>query len=184
MGKKYKVIYADPPWQYERTYGQGVAEKHYHTMSLKELQSLPVAEIADDDCVLFLWVTFPCLPEGLSVMESWGFAYKTCGFNWVKKNKKADSYFMGLGFWTRSNSEICLLGVKGKPKRVSKSVKQICDARVMEHSRKSDEIRERIVKLCGDVPRIELFARNRYEGWDCLGNEIDGKDIREAILEV
>lgn len=91
---------------------------------------------------------------------------------------------MGLGFWTRSNSEVCLLGVKGKPKRVSKSVKQICDARVMEHSRKPDEIRERIVKLCGDVPRIELFARSRHDGWDCLGDEIDGKDIKEAILEV
>lgn len=114
-------------------------------------------------------------------MRSWGFQYKTCAFNWVKRNKKADSFYFGLGFWTRSCSEICLLGTKGNPKRVSKSVRQICDARIMEHSRKPDEIRERIVELCGDLPRIELFARQEYAGWDCLGNEIDGRDIREAL---
>ena len=157
MGKKYKVIYADPPWQY-RVYskkGQGrSAENHYHTMNIDDIRSLPVADIADDDCVLFLWITFPCLKEGISVMESWGFTYKTCGFNWVKRNKKKDTYFMGLGFWTRSNSEVCLIGTKGHPKRVSKAVSQICDSRVMAHSKKPDEIRKRIVELCGDVPRI------------------------------
>lgn len=187
MGKKYKVIYADPPWHY-RVYsqkGEGrSAENHYHTMKIEDIRSLPVETIADDDCILFLWVTFPCLLEGISVMESWGFTYKTCGFNWVKRNKKSDSFFLGLGFWTRSNSEICLLGTKGRPKRVSKAVAQVCDARIMEHSKKPDEIRDRIVELCGDVPRIELFARERYEGWDCLGDAIDGKDIRDAILEV
>ena len=87
-------------------------------------------------------------------------------------------------FRSRSNSEVCILGTKGRPKRVSKAVPQVCDARIMEHSKKPDEIRERIVELCGDLPRIELFARQRYEGWDCLGDEIDGRDIREAILEV
>ena len=187
MGKKYKVIYADPPWQY-RVYskkGQGrSAENHYHTMNIDDIRSLPVADIADDDCVLFLWITFPCLKEGISVMESWGFTYKTCGFNWVKRNKKKDTYFMGLGFWTRSNSEVCLIGTKGHPKRVSKVVSQICDARVMAHSKKPDEIRKRIVELCGDVPRIELFARKTADGWDCLGDEIDGKDIRDALKGV
>ena len=187
MGKKYKVIYADPPWQY-RVYskkGQGrSAENHYHTMNIDDIRSLPVADIADDDCVLFLWITFPCLKEGISVMESWGFTYKTCGFNWVKKNKKKDTYCMGLGFWTRSNSEVCLIGTKGHPKRVSKAVSQICDARVMAHSKKPDEIRQRIVELCGNVPRIELFARETAEGWDCLGDEIDGKDIRDALKGV
>lgn len=187
MGKKYKIIYADPPWQY-RVYskkGKGrSAENHYHTMNIDDIRSLPVGEIADDDCVLFLWITFPCLKEGISVMESWGFTYKTCGFNWVKRNKKKDTYFMGLGFWTRSNSEVCLIGTKGHPKRISKAVAQVCDARVMEHSRKPAEIRERIVKLCGDVPRIELFARETVEGWDCLGDEIDGADIRDALKEV
>ena len=104
--------------------------------------------------------------------------------NWVKRNKKKDTYFMGLGFWTRSNSEVCLIGTKGHPKRVSKAVPQVCDARVMEHSRKPSEIRDRIVELCGDVPRIELFARETVKGWDCLGDEIDGEDIRDALVEV
>lgn len=187
MGKKYKIIYADPPWQY-RVYskkGQGrSAENHYHTMNIKDIMALPVDKIADKDCILFLWITFPCLKEGIEVMERWGFKYKTCGFNWVKKNKKKNTYFMGLGFWTRSNSEVCLIGTKGQPKRVSKSVPQICDARIMEHSRKPAEIRERIVELCGELPRIELFARDKVKGWDSLGDEMDGKDIREALREV
>lgn len=187
MGKKYKIIYADPPWQY-RVYskkGQGrSAENHYHTMNIKDIMALPVDKIADKDCILFLWITFPCLKEGIEVMERWGFKYKTCGFNWVKRNKKKNTYFMGLGFWTRSNSEVCLIGTKGQPKRVSKSVSQICDARIMEYSRKPAEIRERIVELCGELPRIELFARDKVKGWDSLGDEIDGKDIREALREV
>ena len=187
MWKKYKIIYADPPWQY-RVYskkGQGrSAENHYHTMNIKDIMALPVDKIADKDCILFLWITFPCLKEGIEVMERWGFKYKTCGFNWVKRNKKKNTYFMGLGFWTRSNSEVCLIGTKGQPKRVSKSVPQICDARIMEHSRKPAEIRERIVELCGELPRIELFARDKVKGWDSLGDEIDGKDIREALREV
>ena len=187
MGKKYKIIYADPPWQY-RVYskkGQGrSAENHYHTMNIKDIMALPVDKIADKDCILFLWITFPCLKEGIEVMERWGFKYKTCGFNWVKRNKKKNTYFMGLGFWTRSNSEVCLIGTKGQPKRVSKSVSQICDARIMEHSRKPAEIRERIVELCGELPRIELFARDTVKGWDSLGVEIDGKDIIEALREV
>lgn len=187
MRTKFNIIYADPPWQYKVYSKKGIgrsAENHYHTMNIKDIQLLPVKDIAADDCILFLWVTFPCLIEGLSVMESWGFTYKTCGFNWVKKNKKSDSWFMGLGFWTRSNSEVCLIGTRGRPKRFSKSVKQICDARIMEHSKKPNEIRKRIVELCGDLPRIELFAREISEGWVCLGDEIDGKDIRESILEV
>lgn len=187
MGKKYKIIYADPPWQY-RVYSkkgqEKSAENHYHTMNIKDIMALPVDKIADKDCILFLWITFPCLKEGIEVMERWGFKYKTCGFNWVKRNKKKNTYFMGLGFWTRSNSEVCLIGTKGQPKRVSKSVSQICDARIMEHSRKPAEIRERIVELCGELPRIELFARDKVKGWDSLGDEIDGKDIREALREV
>lgn len=187
MGKKYKIIYADPPWQY-RVYskkGQGrSAENHYHTMNIKDIMALPVDKIADKDCILFLWITFPCLKEGIEVMERWGFKYKTCGFNWVKRNKKKNTYFMGLGFWTRSNSEVCLIGTKGQLKRVSKSVPQICDARIMEHSKKPAEIRERIVELCGELPRVELFARDKVKGWDSLGDEIDGKDIREALREV
>ena len=187
MGRRYKVIYADPPWNY-RVYSKeenrGTAISHFPTMRIEDIKALPVAGIADQDCILFLWTTFPCLKEGLEVIESWGFRYTTCGFNWVKRNKKQDTWFMGLGFWTRANSEICLIATKGHPKRVSKSVLQICDARIMEHSQKPSEIRNRIVELCGDVPRIELFAREKADGWEALGNEVDGKDIMEALLEI
>ena len=186
MGK-YQIIYADPPWQF-KTYSKKRQPAKISGLPLflyehGRCYGTPVETLAAEDCVLFLWVTFPLLREGLETMRRWGFTYKTCGFNWVKRNKKADSWFMGLGYWTRSNSELCLIGTKGHPKRISKSVSQICDARIMEHSRNPEEIRDRLVELCGDLPRIELFARSRAEGWDSLGNEIDGRDIREAICE-
>lgn len=184
---KYSVIYADPPWAYHVYSKKGKgrsAENHYRTMNVEDIKKLPIEKISAKDCILFLWVTFPCLIQGLQVMNSWGFAYKTCGFVWVKRNKKSDSFFTGLGFWTRSNAEICLIGTRGHPHRVSKAVKQVCDARIMEHSKKPDEIRERIVDLCGNVPRIELFGRKEVEGWEVIGNEIDGRDIREALQEV
>ncbi len=171
--KKYKVIYADPPWSYNVWSGKGkTAANHYDCMKKEDISNLPVGNLADKDCVLFLWVTFPCLREGLEVMKEWGFEYKTCGFVWVKKNKKSDSWFWGLGYWTRANAEICLIGTKGKPDRKSRSVHQVVDSRIREHSRKPDEVRDRIVQLCGDVPRIELFARQSVGGWDCWGNEV------------
>ena len=188
MGEKYSIIYADPPWQF-KTYSKKGQEKksadcHYQCMSIEEIMALPVNEIAEQNSILFLWVTFPLLKEGIETIQKWGFEYKTCGFNWVKKNKKSDGWFWGLGYWTRSNSELCLIGTKGKPKRISKSVSQICDARIMEHSKKPNEIRDKIVELCGDIPRIELFARCSTDGWKCIGNEIDGKDIRIALQEM
>ena len=108
----------------------------------------------------------------LKVIKEWGFEYKTCGFSWVKKNKKADSLFWGMGYYTRSNNEICLLATKGKPKRVSSGVHQVVIDKIREHSRKPDCVRDRIVKLCGDLPRIELFARQKTPGWDVWGNEV------------
>lgn len=187
MGKKYNIIYADPPWTFE-TYsdkGKGKSpEQHYQCMTIDDIYNLKVNEIADDNCVLLLWVTFPLLREGLETMKRWGFEYKTCAFNWVKRNKISDSWFWGMGYWTRSNSELCLLGTKGKPSRVSKSIHQVCDARVMQHSKKPDEIRIKIVELCGDLPRIELFGRQLFDGWDVLGNEIDGRDIRDVLDEI
>lgn len=182
--KKYKVIYADPPWTFKAYSNKGEqksAQNHYSCMTIEDIYNLNISDIADDDCVLFLWVTFPLVQEGLETIRSWGFTYKTVAFNWVKRCKKSDKWFWGLGYWTRSNSEICLLATRGHPKRVSKSVHQVCDARVMQHSQKPDEIRDRIVELCGDVPRIELFARERADGWDALGNEIDGMDIRQSL---
>ena len=118
-----------------------------------------------------MWATFPMLREALDLIEAWGFKYKTIAFNWVKQNKSGAGLFWGLGNWTRSNSEICLLAIKGKPKRVSAAVHSVVMTPVQRHSQKPDEVRERIVKLVGDVPRIELFARQSAPGWDCWGNE-------------
>lgn len=173
--RKYQIIYADPPWSFRTWSGKGKkrsADSHYECMKKKDIQKLPVPKLCEDDCVLFLWVTFPCLEEGLELIKKWGFTYKTCAFTWVKKNKKADTWFLGQGFWTRANAEVCLLATKGKPKRVSMSVRQIIDARIMEHSKKPPETRDRIVELCGDISRIELFARQKAQGWDCWGNEV------------
>mgnify|MGYP003644205552 FL=1 len=179
--KKYNIIYADPPWTYKVWSGKGKekksAENHYDCMDIEDIYSLPVQNIADDNCILFLWVTYPLLKEGLQTIEEWGFTYKTCGFSWVKKNKIADSFFWGLGHWTRANNEICLLATKGKPSRVSKSVHQIIYEPIREHSRKPDCARNRIIDLCGDLPRIELFARQSVDGWDSWGNEVENNQI-------
>jgi len=121
---------------------------------------------------LFMWITYPKLLIGLKAMESWGFKYRSAAFTWVKRNKKADTWFWGMGHWTRANAEVCFLGVKGKPQRESASVHSIVDERIQEHSKKPDVVRNKIVELCGDLPRIELFARQKVEGWDSWGNEI------------
>ena len=112
------------------------------------------------------------LQEALKVIESWGFKYKTIGFQWIKQNKSGKGFFFGLGRWTRGNSECCLIAVKGKPKRISNSVSQLVFSPLQEHSKKPDIVREKIVELIGDKPRIELFARQSVEGWDCWGNEV------------
>lgn len=184
--KKYNIIYADPPWRYEQKSLQGAAEHHYSTMSLDDLKSLPVAELADKDCALFMWATFPQLKEALELIEAWGFKYKTVAFVWLKKNKVADSWFYGLGFWTRGNAEICLFATKGKPKRQSAGVHQFIISPIEAHSKKPDEARAKIVQLMGDLPRIELFARQSPEGWDVWGNEVEcsitlGKEADNGI---
>jgi len=188
--KKYKVIYADPPWQYNSRMAPGKgarlssAEDYYETMSLEEICGLQggIYDIADKNCVLFLWTTFPKMFDARSVISSWGFTYKTVAFVWVKRNKifvpeRAELHggiddFMGQGRWTRQNAEICLLCTKGKPKRESAKVRQIIYSPIREHSQKPDETRNRIVDLIGDVPRIELFARQEFNGWDCWGDEV------------
>jgi len=149
------------------------AEHHYPTMSLSEICALSVAEIAANDSVLFLWATYPNLREAFAVIDAWGFKYKTVAFTWVKRNKRSPSWFVGLGHWTRANAEICLLATKGSPRRISKSVQQVIDTPIERHSKKPDVVRERIVELMGNVPRIELFARKVPEGWDVFGNEVE-----------
>ena len=180
--KKYKVIYADPPWAYQVWSQKGAgrsAESHYPTMSMADIKALPVKDIADKDCALFLWVTFPMLKEAWDVMAAWGFTYKTVAFVWVKQCRKSDNIFAGMGYWTRANAEICLLATRGHPKREAKNVKQVIISHVQRHSQKPDEVRQRIEALMGDVPRIELFARVSPPGWDVWGNEV-ASDIQLA----
>lgn len=173
--KKYNIIYADPPWGYQNQGTRAAAIKHYGVMKIDELKNMPINHagegIAADDCALFMWATFPMLQEALDLIEAWGFTYKTIAFNWVKQNKSGNGIFWGLGNWTRSNSEICLLAVKGKQKRINAGVHSVVLSPIQRHSQKPDEVRQRIVELMGDLPRIELFARFGAEGWDCWGNE-------------
>ena len=172
--KKYQIIYADPAWSYKdrALAGDRGACCKYPVMSIEDIKNLPVKSIADDDCALFLWVTMPKLNECFDVIKSWGFDYKTCAFTWVKQNKKSDSLFWGMGRWTRANAELCLIATKGKPKRVDAGVHSIILSHIEEHSKKPAETRDRIVNLLGDIPRIELFARQYADGWDCWGNEV------------
>jgi len=173
--KKYKIIYADPAWHFKTYSNKGQkrsAIRHYDTMDIDNIYDLPVKSICDDDCILFLWVIDSMLPQALEVIERWGFKYKTVAFTWVKQNKKSEGYFTGMGYYTRCNPEQCLLATKGKIKRLSKSVRQLIVSKLEDHSKKPDSVRDRITELCGDLPRIELFARQRVKGWDCWGNEV------------
>ena len=137
------------------------------------MMALPVPAIADTDCVLFLWATFPQLPEALRLIKAWGFSYRTVAFVWLKTNRKARTWFYGLGFWTRGHAEICLFAKRGHPKRKSAGIHQLIVSPVEQHSKKPDEARERIVALMGALPRIELFARQKTPGWDVWGNEVE-----------
>jgi len=184
---KYQIIYADPPYRYnDRMNMEGVhgkiqgAGSFYKTMTVEEIKTLPIKNICSDNCYLFLWVTMPMLQEGLSIIKAWGFKYKTCGFTWLKTTQKSKIHFGG-GHYTRGNAELCLLGKKGKGKVINHSVSQIVESPVRAHSQKPAIVREKIVQLIGDVPRIELFARQKVEGWNSIGFDIDGCDIRESL---
>lgn len=171
--KKYKAILADPPWSFKNYSKKGEdrnVNRHYKTMSLADIKALPIYKIADTDCVLFMWTTGPLLDRAFEVINDWGFTYKTIAFTWVKENMKSPGLFMGGGYWTRSNAEICLLATKGKPTRVDKGVMQPIISPRREHSRKPDEIRERIERLVAG-PYVELFARTESKVWDCWGLE-------------
>lgn len=178
-GGPYRVILADPPWCYwcfanGRSGAHGAAEHHYPTMSDAELAALPVAALADPrGSALLLWATYPCLTDALALMAAWGFQFKTVAFTWVKRNKSG-GFFLGLGHYTRGNAEICLLGTRGRPlKRRDASVEQLIISTRREHSRKSDQQYERIERLFGaDIPRLELFARTAWPGWDSYGREV------------
>jgi N6-adenosine-specific RNA methylase IME4 len=191
----YRVIYADPPWSF-RTYsakGKGrSADAHYDTLDLGGIKALPVADWAAPDCVLLLWATDPLLPEALEVIRAWGFTYKTVGFYWAKLNPRATGallfderdFFTGMGFWTRANPEPCLLATRGKPKRAHAGVKKLVVSPRREHSRKPDEVRERIEQLV-EGPYLEMFAREARPGWDAWGNQsglFDGGPVKTRRL--
>lgn len=177
---RYKIIYADPPWSFKNrnTGGSMVsgASSHYKVMSLKDICDLPVQDITDQDCILFLWWVASQPLEALQVVKAWGFELKTMtGFNWVKTTKNNKLHF-GVGFYTRMGSESCLIAVKGRPKRVNagiRSVEILEFAEIDAHSEKPEIFRTRIVELMGGIPRIELFARKQSPGWDVFGNEVE-----------
>ena len=163
-------------WAYPESGSKAkVHNRHYKCMNLDDICCLPVEKIANTNSALFIWVTAPRLFDAKKVISAWGFEYKTMAFVWTKKNKKNDNYFMGCGSYTRSNVEICLLGIRGSmfKKKISNSVRQICDCKIMEHSKKPDEIRNRIVELFGNLPRIELFARKKTSGWNVHGDQVE-----------
>ena len=176
----YGAILADPPWSFKAWSEKGTArapDNHYSTMSADEIAELPVADLAAPDCALFVWVCWPSLPDAMRVIEAWGFEYKTCGFAWMKADPYrlfADEFtpWMGLGYWTRANTENCLLATRGKPKRLNADVRQGIISPRREHSRKPDCVHERIERLVAG-PYCELFARQRRPGWDCYGDQIE-----------
>lgn len=183
----YRAILADPPWSFDTWSDAGKdrsADQHYSTMSVRHIARLPVEDVAASDCVLFIWATWPRLQDALWLIGAWGFVYKTSGFDWMK----ADPYRLfaddktpqvGMGYWTRSNTEPCLLATRGKPKRINADVRQGIIAPRREHSRKPDEIHGRIERLVAG-PYLELFARQSRPGWTTWGNEATKFDGRAA----
>ena len=175
---KYEIIYADPPWHYATrktgtVFGGGVTDK-YPTMSVDEICALPVEDWTADNAMLFIWTTMPYLMKTNCVIESWGFQYVTCAFTWIKTNPRAGTVFKGVGNYTKSNAELCLLARRGKPlTRANRDVAQVVMEPRREHSRKPDRVRDDIVRLFGDRPRLEMFARTSTPGWDIFGNETE-----------
>ncbi len=177
-------ICVDPPWRFRtwsETNQKKSASRYYNLMTNDEMLALPVADLAAKDCALFMWAVNPMLPFAFQVMEAWGFRYKTVAFCWAKTTPKsqiswAPRYHVGLGYWSRANIELCLLGTKGKPTRIAKDVRQLIVAARREHSRKPDEVYGAIERLTPG-PRVELFARTTRPGWQSWGLESTKFDL-------
>lgn len=175
--KKYNIIYADPAWSFSNKNTGGNmksgASNHYDTMSVKDMAKLPIEDLAGDNCVLFMWWVGSQPEEAIELAKAWGFKLKTMtGFNWVKTTLLGKLFF-GMGFWTRAGSECCLIAVKGKPKRINAGIRSVIMAPIDKHSKKPNIFRKEIIKLMGDIPRVELFAREQLEGFDVWGNEVE-----------
>lgn len=180
---KYGTIYADPPWSFKTwTEEAALASRGratpYSTMSMEDIGALPVADLAAEDCCLLMWFVWPTLPEALKIIEQWGFTYKTCGFSWMKADASQLDMFrddldadMGLGYWSRSNNESCLLATRGNPKRLNADVRQGIIEPRREHSRKPDCVYSRIERLVAG-PYVELFSRTNRTGWDSWGRDV------------
>lgn len=175
--KKYGVIYADPPWQYDNkrtggTHKSGAGQK-YRTMNYDELAKLPIQQISDANCILFQWATVPLLPAGINLLSDWGFEYKT-SLIWFKEN----SY--GLGYWFRGMTELLLIGTKGKIKPFRAQMPNLIRCPIQKHSKKPDRFRTLIEHLTRTMePKIELFARTKVHGWDVWGDDskLDAKPL-------
>lgn len=177
----FRAILADPPWHFA-TWGEDSGQArspsaHYRTMSIDEIAGLPVSDLAATDCVLFCWVTWPVLPRALDIIDGWGFEYKSCAFDWTKADVRQIEMFrddadvqVGMGYWTRANTEPCLLATRGSPRRINADVRQAIIEPRRQHSRKPDCVRRRIERLV-EGPYLELFARSPRAGWTVWGNE-------------
>jgi N6-adenosine-specific RNA methylase IME4 len=173
----FGCIACDPPWNFA-TWSQTRQTRapDYDLMATTDIGSLPVADLALPDCVLLLWATNPMLPQALDTMQSWGFEYKTVGFCWAKTTTKTDAswapkYHLGMGYWSRQNTEMCLLGVRGKPKRIGKGVRQLIVTPRREHSRKPEQFYLSAEALVSG-PYLELFSRTNRKNWSVWGNEV------------
>ena len=172
-GGHFGAIYADPPWSwasYSKTRQTRAASNHYGVMDLDAIKALPVASIADDDCACFMWSVNSMLPQALDVMAAWGFTFKTVAFTWAKRTPSDAGWHFGLGYWSRQNTESCLLGTRGKPKRLDRGVRELVVEPRREHSRKPDLVARSIERLIAG-PYLELFARETRPGWSAWGNE-------------
>jgi N6-adenosine-specific RNA methylase IME4 len=181
---KFGTILADPPWNHDawESGGDRHPSRHYSVIDTPDIAALRVASVAADDCALFLWACFPLLQQALEVVEAWGFSYRTTAFVWVKTNPRAGSLFMGCGAWTRANPEPCLIATRGNPRRLNADVHSVIVAPRREHSRKPDEVHDRIERLMPG-PYLELFGRQERPGWTVWGNEV-GKFQPEPRQEV
>lgn len=190
----YNLIYLDPAWEYKVRSPKGKgrsAENHYPVLTADEMKKLPMADIAAKNCAMVMWTTYPMLPQALELGTAWGFKFSTVLFTWAKLNKRAKvrqltvdhptNWFMGMGYTTRANPEIALYFTRGKPQICSHSVRNLVVTPIEGHSKKPDRIYGDLEQLFGDVPRIEIFARQQWTKWDAIGNEIDGQDIRDAL---
>ena len=191
--KKYEIIYADPPWRY---YNDLTCKKNpttvtenghrmppYPMLSSKDIRSINVQNISEKNCFLFIWTTDYHLDKCLKVIEDWGFTYKTVAFSWQKFNKQGNPVCFTGAYTLKSGIENCLLATRGNIKGwvQDKTVRALIQSQRTEHSQKPEEARKRIERLLGDRPRVELFARQKHEGWDTIGNEIDGENIFDII---